>query len=266
MNADFSINIDTAIQDLLQGPKHPDREFVCCGATFGEVYAMADKLRVALDQAENRGALVCLASDDKAVIAAALLAALASGTTLLLPYAFSAKIIAQMHQTTGFTTALSDVARQFPDGVKVIFPQSTETNDLPSQTPSLSPGKEVSAKSELLRIFTGGSTGTPKIWSKTVENIFGEGFFHASRFTVTEDDCILATIPPYHIYGLLFSVIMPLVSSSNRCQRNAILSKRDCSCCQKAQKHHSGQCSGSLPSAAGEENVTPAGLFIGWYA
>ena len=210
MNADFLINIDTAIQDLLQGPKHPDREFVCCGATFGEVYAMADRLRVALDQAENRGALVCLASDDKAVIAAALLAALASGTTLLLPYAFSPRIIAQMHRTTGFTTALSDVARQFPDGVKVILLQSTGINDLTNSSLC----QEVSGQSELLRIFTGGSTGTPKIWSKTVQNIFGEGFFQAGRFAVTEDDCFLATIPPYHIYGLLFSVVMPLASGA----------------------------------------------------
>ncbi len=218
MNADFSINIYTVIQNLLQGPKHPDREFICCGATFGEVYAMANSLRVALDQAENSGALVCLAADDKAVIAAALLAALASNTTLLLPYAFSARIIAQMHQTTGFTAAIIDMAREFPDGVKVIFPQSTGTHDLtemsPSPGPGLSTSQEVSAESELLQIFTGGSTGTPKIWSKTVENIFGEGYFQASRFAVMEDDCILATIPPYHIYGLLFSVVMPLVSGA----------------------------------------------------
>ncbi len=208
MSADFPINIDTAIHDLLEGPKYPDREFVRSGATFGEVYAMANRLRVPLDEAGSRGALVCLVADDKAVIAAALLAALASGSTLLLPYAFSAKIIAQMHQTIGFTIALSDVDREFPEGVNVICPQSAEANDFPG------PGREVRAQSELLQIFTGGSTGTPKIWSKTVENIFGEGYFQASRFAVTKNDCILATIPPYHIYGLLFSVVMPLVSSA----------------------------------------------------
>ncbi len=208
MSVDFAKHIEILMRDLLKGPKYPEREFVRSGATFGEVYALANQFRIALDETKNRGTLVCLAADDKAVIAAALLATLASGTTLLLPYAFSAKIIAQMHQSTGFTTAISDVAREFPEGVKLICPQSIETTDLPTHS------QEVSAQSELLQIFTGGSTGTPKIWSKTVENIFGEGCSQASRFAVTENDCILATIPPYHIYGLLFSVVMPLVSSA----------------------------------------------------
>jgi acyl-coenzyme A synthetase/AMP-(fatty) acid ligase len=209
MSADFPINTEKAIQNLLRGPKYPDREFVRSGATFGEVHAMANRLRVALDEPGCRGALVCLAADDKAIIAAALLASLASGSTLLLPYAFSANIIGQMHQTTGFTTALSDAVREFPEGVKVICPQSTGATEFPA------PGQQVSAQAELLQIFTGGSTGTPKIWSKTAENIFGEGFFLAHRYAVTKDDCILATIPPYHIYGLLFSVVLPLVCSAS---------------------------------------------------
>jgi acyl-coenzyme A synthetase/AMP-(fatty) acid ligase len=214
MSADSPINIDTAIHDLLKGPKYPDREFVRSGATFAEVYAMANRLRVALDETESRGTFICLVADDKAVIAAALLAALASGSTLLLPYAFSANIIAQMHQTIGFETALSDVDREFPEGVKVICPQSAEATDLRGPGPGPGHGHEARAQSELLQIFTGGSTGTPKIWSKTVENIFGEGYFQANRFAVTKNDCILATIPPYHIYGLLFSVVVPLVSSA----------------------------------------------------
>lgn len=209
MSADFSLDIKQAIEELLQGPKHPDKdkEFVRAGATFGEVYAMAAGLCLTLAGREDRGRAVCLAAENKAIIAAALLASLAGGPTLLLPYAFSAKALLQLQQATGFTTAIADTPREFPEGVETICPQPAGAAKFPFN-PQASP------QAELLKIFTGGSTGTPQVWSKTAENMFSEGFFLAKRYEVTEQDCILATIPPYHIYGLLFSVILPLVSSA----------------------------------------------------
>ncbi len=207
MNADMQTEIERSIANLLKGPNHPEREFVRGGATFAEVFAMAAWLRGALADPAFQGAAVCLAADNKAVIAAALLAALAGGPTLLLPYAFSGKALARMRQATGFSVAISDVARDFPKGVQVLCPPSGGET-------VISADGQTASRRELLKIFTGGSTGTPQIWSKTGENIFGEGFFLANRFAVTEQDCILATIPPYHIYGLLFSIVLPLVSSA----------------------------------------------------
>jgi len=195
------------VHNVLQGPKFPDKEFVRGGATFGAVYKMAAGLRIALSETLKPEAVVCLAAEDKAIIAAALLASLAGGPTLLLPFAFSANALAQLQQTTGFTRAIADTPREFPKEVQVLCRQSAGSMKIPI-APRAGP------RGELLRIFTGGSTGTPQVWSKTGENLFGEGFFLAKRYAVTEDDCILATIPPYHIYGLLFSVILPLVSSA----------------------------------------------------
>jgi acyl-coenzyme A synthetase/AMP-(fatty) acid ligase len=212
MSTDFSLDKEQAIQRLLQGPKYPDREFVRCGATFAEVYAMAAWLRAALADTEYQGAAGCLAAENKAVIAAALLASLAGGPTLLLPYAFSAKVLARMQQANGFTTAISDVHRPWPEGVRVICPQPSGSQTAGSALMPIS--DQAAPRAELLKIFTGGSTGTPQLWAKTGENIFGESFFLAERFKVTERDCIMATIPPYHIYGLLFSVVLPLVSSA----------------------------------------------------
>ncbi len=207
MNTDFSIDIETALQNLLKGPHYPDREFIRSGATFGEVYAMAASLRTALAGPEYQGASVCLAADDKAIIAAALLASLAGGPRLLLPYAFSAKALTKMQQVTGFNIAISDAKRDFREGVHVICPQSTGATEIPVSGPPSPPA-------ELLRIFTGGSTGSPQVWAKTRENIFSEAFYLARRYGVTQDDCIMATIPAYHIYGLLFSVVLPLVSGA----------------------------------------------------
>ena len=207
MTVDFGMDIDKAIEKLLKGPEYPDREFIRFGATFAEVYAMAASLRATLSKPEYQGASVCLAADNKAIIAAAILASLAGGPGLLLPYAFSVKALARMQQATGFSFAISNVKRDFPGGVHVICPQPSGTMPIPVSGPT-------SASSPLLRIFTGGSTGAPQVWAKTRENILSEAFFLASRYGVTREDCIMATIPAYHIYGLLFSVVLPLVSSA----------------------------------------------------
>jgi acyl-coenzyme A synthetase/AMP-(fatty) acid ligase len=208
------------IQDLLAGPKYPDREFTRSGSSFARVYAMAAELLVLFDKAGCQGKTVCLAADDKAVIAAALLASLAGGPTLLLPYAFSAASLSRMRELTGFTVAVADVDRAFSSGVQVLCPQTRsqvcpQTNRaaemplMPLHADAPSPG------TELLNIFTGGSTGAPQVWSKTGENIFREALFLADQYAISEQDCILATVPPWHIYGLLFSVVLPLVSSAS---------------------------------------------------
>jgi len=206
------LNNDQDIEALLAGPKFPDKEFIRSGATFGEVYAMAEGLRGVLTGPEYQGASICLAVDDRAVMAAVLLAALhssvAGGSTLLLPFALSAQALARMQQITGFTAAISDVDRDLPEGVTIIRPPA-------GTSAKLTTCAQISPPAELLRIFTGGSTGTPQIWSKTGENLFGEGFSLARHFAVTEKDCIVATVPPCHIYGLLFSVILPLVSGAS---------------------------------------------------
>jgi acyl-coenzyme A synthetase/AMP-(fatty) acid ligase len=205
-------NNNQDIKALLAGPQFPDKEFIRSGATFGEVYAMAAGLRSVLAAPEYQGASICLAVDNRAVMAAVLLAALhlsqANGPTLLLPFALSTQALARMQQLTGFTAAICDVDRELPEGTAIIRPQAGTSAELAACTP-------VSPQAELLRIFTGGSTGTPQIWSKTGENLFGEGFSLARHFAVTEQDCIVATVPPCHIYGLLFSIILPLVSGAS---------------------------------------------------
>ncbi|WPD23762.1 MAG: AMP-binding protein [Candidatus Electrothrix scaldis] len=204
--------IEQIFRDLLTGPKHPDREYTRGGRTFGQVYALAAELQDLFAQLDHQNMPVCLAADDKAVIAAALLASLAGGPPLLLPYALSVGSLARMQEVTGFHLALTDTERELPSGVHDVRPQiSTQPGKI---RPLISPQTPVLLHAELLKIFTGGSTGAPKVWSKTGENIFGESLFHAQQYGVSEQDCIMATVPPWHIYGLLFSVVLPFVASA----------------------------------------------------
>ncbi len=207
MSADFNNEIEKSIQRLLLEPAYPEKKFTSSGTTFAEVYAMAANVYKALAAPEYKDSPVCLAADNKAIIAAALLASLAGGPPLLLPYAFSGKALKDAQQASGFSIAIADTEREFPKDVKVISPYKEDGLQLPLST-------NVSTQTELLKIFTGGSTGAPQAWSKTAANIFGEGLFLTRNYNVNEQDCIVATIPPYHIYGLLFSIVLPLVSSA----------------------------------------------------
>lgn len=203
----FSVNqLGECLEHLLAGPRHPHREFVRGGATYGEVYALAAGLRRRFGRhAGNAG--VCLAVEDKALVAAALLATLSGGPPLLLPHALSPQGLEQLSEQTGCTLAFCDLERQAPNAMRTLA--AAEITGEP-----WSVAEKLPATGELLSIFTGGSTGTPRLWSKTVANLFCEGFFLARHFAVGEDDTILATVPPYHIYGLLYAVIMPLVAGA----------------------------------------------------
>jgi acyl-coenzyme A synthetase/AMP-(fatty) acid ligase len=66
----------------------------------------------------------------------------------------------------------------------------------------------------MVYLFTGGSTGRPQIWPKTACNLFGEAFLLQAHFGIAAHDRLLATVVPYHIYGLLFSVLVPLAAEA----------------------------------------------------
>ena len=65
-----------------------------------------------------------------------------------------------------------------------------------------------------LMLFTGGSTGKPKVWSKTPRNLLAEALHLSKKFGISPDDLFLSTVPPRHIYGLLYSVLIPFICSA----------------------------------------------------
>ena len=207
-----SKELQAVLVELLQGPKHPEHDFVCHGASFADVYAMASCFYTVFAKTKDKSLPVALVAEEKAVIAAALLAALASGTVLALPHSFSKTALQQMQEDTGFTAAIIDheFKRQ-----QAALPENTQHISFKTSIEKVSlPVRKIAVDGELLILFTGGSTGTPKKWSKNAGNIFGEALFMTDCYQITDTDTITATVSPYHIYGLLFSVVIPLVSSA----------------------------------------------------
>jgi acyl-coenzyme A synthetase/AMP-(fatty) acid ligase len=72
----------------------------------------------------------------------------------------------------------------------------------------------IAAEQPVVTIYTSGSTGQPSACRKTAAQLLGEGETLQRTFKLTPDSCVLATVPAHHIYGLLFSVTLPLAAGA----------------------------------------------------
>lgn len=61
-----------------------------------------------------------------------------------------------------------------------------------------------------VKLYTSGSTGEPKLVAKTIGNLLWEAetLYRSFHWPNT---AVLATVPPHHLYGLTFSLLMPWV-------------------------------------------------------
>ena len=180
------------------------KEFTFSGYSYGDVYALAAGVKKTLSRCDGEK-ILCLCTENKAVTAACVLASLAGSCKLILPYSFSAHAMAEMYYATGFNLAIADHPEEMPAGVEIITPLPDAPGNINSQIIR-------NPDEPFLSLFTGGSTGKPKIWSKSPRNLFAEAFYLKRKFALSDKDLFVATVPPYHIYGLLFSVLVPFAS------------------------------------------------------
>ncbi len=198
-------SLEQKIARLVAGPAHPNRDFSISRYSYRALYGLAESIRREVDE---QNAVLCLCTENKALVAAALLAALTEGFTVILPFADSVAAVEEIGRTVRLSAVVADRVTGFPKKFKVLSPVPHK-GELPERIPA------VGLDAPFLKFFTGGSTGKPRMWSKTPRNLFAEAFFHARKYRITAEDRILATVPPYHIYGFLYSVLIPLVSSAS---------------------------------------------------
>ena len=202
---------DTLLADqmrlLLTAPAFPQENFIRGRITYQALFDLAYGLKGALDAYKDPDQPVCLFTEESALTAAALLVAAAEGTPqMLLPYALTPNVLREIHATTGACRVITDRPDALPAPMHAVTfaPAGFPDGGLPPAGPDKT----------MLHLFTGGTTGNPRVVPKTVGNLFGEAFFMAQRFAVTRQDCFVAAAVPYHIYGLLFAVLVPLVASA----------------------------------------------------
>jgi len=201
-------DIHALFERLLSGPSAPEKEFVPAGHTYADVYSIAAGLLAQFSSREMSGKPVCICTEDRGIIAAALLASLAGGPVFILPYSLSSQVIRETREAMKFKYAIVDDSIVLPKGVKGIRP---ERGIWPSR-------RSVSARNIntiFMQLFTGGSTGKPKVWPKTPVNLFAEAAYQAEKYRFSGSDLVAATVPPYHIYGLLYTVMAPFLASAS---------------------------------------------------
>lgn len=190
---------------LVAGPALPDKCYFRSGLTYTELYGLAAHI---LDRLGSEK-VVCLCTHDKAMVTAAMLAALAGGPRVILPYALTPRVLGEIQSLTGFQYAVMDDIGQLPDGVRAFVPQVGEI-----VWPSPGPVSPIDLDGPWIHLFTGGSTGTPLSWLKTVRNLLAETDSIVDTYEITSDDCLVSTVSPLHIYGLLYDILAALVSSA----------------------------------------------------
>jgi len=182
----------------------PNAAFCSDGTTFAAVAARASHLG-----GLGPSSRLCVASEDRVDVAAAVLAALAGKIEVLFPPALTAEALIATHAAHPCSHWMGPERWQ---------PQMAGLSCI-RVGDTAGPGSEMAtalADIDVARIFlqTGGTTGQPRLWGKTARNLLGEVVAHMRALQVGPGDHILATVPPHHIYGLLFSVLLPLYSGA----------------------------------------------------
>jgi acyl-coenzyme A synthetase/AMP-(fatty) acid ligase len=199
------------------------------GPMVGEIAALAVGIR---DTLLTRGAPadepVCLCVERKSHLLAALLASLAGAPLFILPHTFDPQTLKEVHEASPFRLILADRAVEPPAGTTVLPLAACRPVDSPLTL--VHPPER-----PFLSLFTGGSTGMPKLWSKTPGNLFGEAFHLARTFGIGPTDLILSTVGPRHIYGLLGSILLPFVASARVLDRTCLFPREILSALRKEE-------------------------------
>lgn len=185
---------------------HSPATEVCFGAAgardAGQLWALVE--RVTLELAglpPNAGIL--LATRDRYLFAAAMLAVLREGHVVVLPESTQATSVSACRERLGAARVLHDL----PD-----LPGERDISSLddPGARVSALPSFSRALTSKAFVALTSGSTGTPTAHEKTLGQLLIEADTHGRTFELGGARVVSAA-PAHHIYGLLFGVLLPLL-------------------------------------------------------
>lgn len=177
------------------GPRHAAQLWSDAGAISAALTSFAP------------GDEVAVLCHDRYCFAAALLAAIDRGLVVALPPNAQPETLKALRGGT-VRTVLSDHDGTPGIDVRPLLGGSSA----PITPPVLEPSRP------FVVVYTSGSTGTPLACQKTAGQLLTEAAVLARTFDIGPRDAIVATVPPHHIYGLLFSVLVPLVSGAAFCR------------------------------------------------
>ena len=202
-----------SLPGLLRPVAHDAGQVVAYGADgvktgrdlLRDVLAVASRL-----PAPGPGSEVLVVCGDRYHVAVAALAAWQRGHAVALPPNAAPETVRALRRRGGVVALLHDT--DTPDEFDVRAWLATENL-------SSGPGPEglaaIAGARVIATVYTSGSTGAHQPCPKTAAQLLGEAATLARCFGVTCERRVVATVPPHHLYGLLFSVLMPLAAGAS---------------------------------------------------
>lgn len=155
-----------------------------------------------------RGGEIVVACHDRYLFAASLLAAWERELVVALPPNTQSETLKLLRAGGAVLTVLHDQDGPLGLDVRTVVGSTPASGELVRPKP-MPPDRRA------VVVYTSGTTGTPMACPKTAGQIVGEALGLERAFRIRAGDPIVATVPPHHIYGLLFGVLLPLVSGGS---------------------------------------------------
>jgi acyl-coenzyme A synthetase/AMP-(fatty) acid ligase len=176
------------------------------GMLTRDVLAVAARLPPA-----SPGSEVLIVCGDRYRVAVAVLAAWQAGHAAALPPNAASETVRALRRRPGVIALLHDNDSDHdPDDLR---PLLAAVADAPTRDPgSLHP---IDPDRVIATVYTSGSTGAHQACPKTARQLLGEAATLAERFAIGPQQRVLATVPPHHLYGLLFGVLVPLCAGAS---------------------------------------------------
>lgn len=152
---------------------------------------------------------VMVACGDRYLCAVALLAVWQGGRAAALPPNSRQETIDRLCAERGIPLVLHDGGGQGALGldVRTVLPASGAT----AATAPL----EFAPDRALVCVYTSGSTGAHVACPKTAAQLLGEAALLVRLWDLGPGTRVLATVPPHHLYGLLFGVLVPFMGGGS---------------------------------------------------
>jgi 4-coumarate--CoA ligase (photoactive yellow protein activation family) len=187
--------------------RHAQEDVICFGApgarSAGQLRAFVAAITARLPS-PARGSVV-LACRDRYHFCAGLLAALRAGFPVMLPPNGQPETVRALLHGVELAAFLRDDEGEGIDLRSLEQPECSVAAFAPST---------FDPDTARFLLYTSGSTGTPQVHEKSVGQLLREAQTHVREFALGGRR-IVAGVPPQHIYGLLFSVLVPLTGGGS---------------------------------------------------
>lgn len=183
--------------------RHGERGAVTRDRSVVDLLCDAGAIAAQLEPARRAGEQVLVVCHDRYRFACALLAAISRGLVVALPPSTQPDMMRALRQHEDVRTVLHD-----QDDVPGLDVRAC-VGDASREPLAL---RAIDESETIVVVYTSGTTGTPLRCPKSARQLLGEAEALASTFGLGVGDHLFATVPPHHIYGLLFGLLVPLVS------------------------------------------------------